>query len=232
MKFTKRLMSVVLAAVMVIGTLAVSVSADSIYDTAVNLPSGKSQSFTLATGKSKDYKVTLSKKGTLTLNINAKIGNAELYLYDADGNTITPNEYDFTTGSARPRSTYLNCDWNSTTENFKCTVKYELSKGTYFIRFKKWSSSGNGKTTFKATYGSSGNSDSKISYITLEMDKGDTLRLGAVCEPSDADVTWTSSKTDVATVSESGKVTAKKVGKTVITAKCGSSTQKIQIIVV
>lgn len=45
----------------------------------------------------------------------------------------------------------------------------------------------------------------------------------------DKGITWSSSKSSVATVSSAGKVTAKKAGTTVITAKSGSGTAKIQI---
>ena len=55
--------------------------------------------------------------------------------------------------------------------------------------------------------------------------------LGALVSPSGEAVMWTSSKTSVATVSSSGKVTAKAKGSATITAKCGTSTQKIKIIV-
>lgn len=236
MKITKKIMSVVLAAVMVIGALAVSVSADSIYDTAVDLPSGEKQTFTLS--NEKDYKVKLSKKGTLTININASVATSRLWLYDADGNKIIPSEYDFTTGKGSSNSERLECSWNSTTENFKCTVKYELAKGTYYIRYERnYYTSGNGKTTFKATYPSKDSeeisgSNGKISYLTLEMEVGDTIRLGTVTEPADAEVKWSSSKSSIATVSASGKVSAKKEGSTVITAKSGSSVKKIKIIVV
>lgn len=238
MKITKKIMSVVLAAVMVIGALAMSVSADSIYDTAVDLPSGKAQSFTLPSYQQKDYKVKLSKKGTLTININASVATSRLWLYDADGNKIIPSEYDFTTGKGSSNSERLECSWNSTTENFKCTVKYELAKGTYYIRYERnYYTSGNGKTTFKATYPSEDSeeisgSSGKISYLTLEMEVGDTIRLGTVTEPADADVKWSTSKSKVATVSASGKVTAKKEGSAIITAKSGSSVKKIKIIVV
>ena len=234
MKITKKIMSVVLAAVMVIGALAVSVSADSIYDTAEDLSSGEKQSFTLPSyGWYQDYKVKLSKKGTLTINITASIRAARLYLYDADGNTINCNDYDFTAGKGTAYSDYLGCAWNSTTENFKCTVKYELTKGTYYIRLMNSWSGGTGKTTFTATYGSDDDSSiGKISYLTLEMEVGDTIRLGTVTEPADADVKWSSSKSSIATVSASGKVTAKKEGSAIITAKSGSSVKKIKIIVV
>ncbi len=238
MKITKKIMSVVLAAIMVIGALAVSVSADSIYDTAVDLPSGEKQSFTLSDFKNQDYKVILSKKGTLTVNINAGVTWSELWLYDVDGNTIAPNEYDFTTGDGSSNSERLSCKWNSTTENFKCKAKYELKKGTYYIRYRVSNyNHGNGKVTLTATYPSKeseeiSGSSGKISYLTLEMEVGDTIRLGTVTEPVDAEVKWTSTKSSIAAVSASGKVTAKKEGSAIITAKSGSSVKKIKIIVV
>ncbi|MDE6708961.1 MAG: Ig-like domain-containing protein [Oscillospiraceae bacterium] len=96
---------------------------------------------------------------------------------------------------------------------------------------------GNGKATLTATYPSKDSteeisgSSGKISYLTLEMEVGDTIRLGTVTEPEDADVKWSSSKSSIATVSASGKVTAKKEGSTIVTAKCGSSVKNIKIIV-
>ena len=63
------------------------------------------------------------------------------------------------------------------------------------------------------------------------MNKGDKIKLGAIVEPSDAEISWTSSKSDIVSVSQSGTVTAKKVGKAYITAKCGKSKSKIMIIV-
>lgn len=240
MKITKKIVLVVLAAIMMIGALAVSVSADSIYDTAVDLPSGKQQSFTLSSSRDcKDYKVTLSKKGTLKFSINASIQTSYLYVYDADGNLITANSCDAATGSASIYNDRVNFNWNGTTENFKGTAEYELAKGTYYIRFNRSYNyrSDNGKTTLTATYPSKDSeeisgSSGKISYLTLEMEVGDTLRLGTVTEPADADVKWSSSKSSIATVSASGKVTAKKEGSTIITAKSGSSVKKIMINVV
>ncbi len=60
-----------------------------------------------------------------------------------------------------------------------------------------------------------------ISPATLTLEPGKTQTLKATIQPSDATnkaVTWTSSNTSVATVSTSGKVTAKAVGTSTITA--------------
>lgn len=238
MKITKKLMSVVIAAVMVIGALAVSVSAEGIEDTAVDLSSGKKESFVLNGGSSKDYKIKLSKAGTLTLNLTSQISTTKVYLYDSDGNTIDANDVSSTSGSLDgDYRTPVWLSWNKTMEKFVGKVQYELKKGTYYIRIERSYNSGNGKVTFTATYPSKDSeeisgSSGKISYLTLEMEVGDTIRLGTVTEPADADVTWSTSKSKVATVSASGKVTAKKEGSAIITAKSGSSVKKIKIIVV
>ena len=63
------------------------------------------------------------------------------------------------------------------------------------------------------------------------MSKGSTIQLGTVMSVDGA-VTWTSSKTSVATVSSNGKITAKSKGSAVITAKTGKNSVKIKITVV
>ena len=59
------------------------------------------------------------------------------------------------------------------------------------------------------------------------MKVGGTMQLST--DAGSTGITWSSSKSSVAAVSSAGKVTAKKAGTTVITAKSGSSTAKIQI---
>lgn len=248
MKIAKKIISAVFAAVLMMCTLGISVSAakDSIYYTAAELPSGEEQSFTLkafGTGSGEEikraYKVYLSKSGTLTVDINSNMRMGILSLYDDKGNLIECSEYDFDAGRGSVKINALTCIWNEFTENFECTVKYELPKGTYFIEFQCRLLYSTGETTLSATYGSDNNDSDphnkqavKMSCLTLEMEVGDTIRLGAVVEPADADVEWSSSKTKVATVSQSGKVKAKKEGTAIITAICGDQVLTIKIIVV
>lgn len=240
MRSTKKIVSVVAAVVMMIGVLALTVSAESIYFTAVDLPSGEQQSIYLESGEQKDFKVEFSRKGTLQIDISSELHFANLFLYDDQGNIIKCEDYEFSLGSGKAYNA-LKCSWNDFQKSFKCTAKYELEKGTYFISYCcEAFGHQNGNTLLTATYptGNSQNitdnsdSDSKISYLTLEMEVGDTVKLGAVVKPDDAEVVWSSSKSKVATVSASGKVKAKKEGTTIITAKCGKSVQKIKIIVV
>ena len=73
-----------------------------------------------------------------------------------------------------------------------------------------------------------------LSQATAEMLVGETIRLSATVLPADATdkaVTWASSKTSVATVSNSGDVTAVSDGETTITASAGgkSATCKVTV---
>ncbi|MCC8044652.1 MAG: Ig-like domain-containing protein, partial [Clostridiales bacterium] len=91
------------------------------------------------------------------------------------------------------------------------------------VKYKKWKVNSNGKLVLSLTT----NSSSTVAVTSLSLSgsskttvgKSITLTLGV--SPSNASnktVTWSSSSTSVATVSSSGKVTAKKPGKTTITA--------------
>lgn len=61
----------------------------------------------------------------------------------------------------------------------------------------------------------------KLDKTAVSLDKGNTLQLKATVTPADAKqtVSWTSSAPSVATVNQSGKITAKAGGKATITAK-------------
>ena len=68
----------------------------------------------------------------------------------------------------------------------------------------------------------------------LTLDKGQSETLTATIEPSDADdkvITWTSSKSGVASVDSTGKVTALSKGTTVITATAGKKTATCNVTV-
>lgn len=119
--------------------------------------------------------------------------------------------------------------WNDTIEKFKGAVSYSVKSGTYYIRFERnsYSYNGNGKLTFTATFPTN-TTTAKLNYITISMNRGDSLSLGADMTGT-GEVTWKSSKPSVASISSSGKVTAKAKGTTVISAKCGKTTKKIKI---
>ena len=72
--------------------------------------------------------------------------------------------------------------------------------------------------------------EATLTYIQIEVKKGSALQLsGILSDATTGKVTWTTSKSSVASVSSSGKVTAKAKGTAVITAKYGKVSLKIRI---
>ena len=231
MKIMRKLAAVISAAVVAVTACAVTAGADSIYDTAEAVSSGKSVSTTLPHYyDTADYKAVAAESGTLEISIESHMPSVRVYVYDADGSKLTTAENTTTTGSCTSAGkTDHDVKWNNTVEKYSGTVSYAVGAGTYYIRFYRNSSGtyGSGKLTFTATYPTS-ESTAKLNYITINMERGDTLSLGADMTGT-GEVTWKSSKPKVAAVSSTGKITAKSRGTTVISAKCGKVTKKIKI---
>lgn len=83
--------------------------------------------------------------------------------------------------------------------------------------------------TYKWTKGTKP-SDAEFAYIQITMEKGSSIRLDSILtDGSAAKAKYSSSKSSVASVSSSGKVTAKSKGTAVITITCGKITIKIHI---
>lgn len=242
MKVFKKIAAILSAAVIAVtaaASMAVTVGADSIANTATAITSGKAVSTILPScGDTADYKITVKNAGTLKLSIESEMKQAYVDVYDSDGNALSTIANTTTSGKCDSIGTDdHDFWWNSTIEKYKGTVSYSVKAGTYYIRFVRTNSTGNGKLTFTATYpsgtsssGSSSASNAKVYYIVLYLEKGDRLSLGATITKG-AKVTWKSSNTSVASVSSSGKLTAKGKGSAIITAKCGSSSKTIKIIV-
>lgn len=241
MKIFRKISAVISAAVIAVSacaSMALTAAADSIYDTAKELKSGVATSTIIndygATGYNSDYKVIVSKSGTLIIELAAGWPIAQINVLDSDGNTVIYSDYKVYSGTYEyfNNNEGLSFKWNSTTEKVKAKAYYPVKKGTYYIRAHRGGiiGEGDGKLTLTATFPSATKSTAKINYLTINLKKGDTLSLGASVSGSGT-VKWSSSKPTVAAVSSSGKVTAKKAGSAIITAKCGSSSQKIKIVV-
>nr|MDE7288710.1 hypothetical protein [Oscillospiraceae bacterium] len=84
----KKIAAAVLAAVTLVLAMAVPVSADSIFDTAKNIDSGKKVTKTLDEGDTIDYKFTPTEKGTATIKLTAKTNCIDFFVYDEDGNEL------------------------------------------------------------------------------------------------------------------------------------------------
>lgn len=231
-KLLKKIAAVITTAAIALSAMVITsatAGADSIYDTATSISSGKTVSTTLNSyGACADFKVKVTGNGNLKLNITAQM-YFFIYLYDSNGNEIKYPDYNVSSGSYDKSTRY--CEWNRTIEQFKGDITYPVNKGDYYIRFKRKYENGNGKLSFTATFPSTTAPTTKISYLTLELTKGSSIKLGAVVTPTGSTVTWKSSNSSVATVSSTGKVTAMAKGSAIITAKSGTSTQKIKIIV-
>lgn len=220
----KRILAAALAAVTLVLTAA-TVSADSIFDTAKNIGSGKKVTKTLDQGESMDYKITPTEKGTATVKLTAKTNCCEFYVYDADGNEIK-FACDATLGSFNQYN--KNLYWDKTSEVFKGTLSFDVKANkTYYIKIKQYSYAVSGDWEFTASFKYPSEEQEPTALMTLNLKKGDTVQLGVNGDKA----SWKTSQKSVATVSESGLVTAVKKGKAVITLKCGSKTQTIEIIV-
>lgn len=231
-KLLKKLAAIVTMAAVTL-TMAVAIptpaSADSIYDTAKAISSGKQVSTTIYYDDNADYKINVTQNGLLELNITSMINQLNITVYDSIGYVIDSCTHNILSGKFHSfyETEYLT--WNDITEQIKGIVNYQVQKGIYYIRFQRKYGGGGDKLTFTATYPSS-TSTTKVKYITINLPKGSTLSLGADTTGSGA-VTWKSSKSKVATVSSTGTVTAKAKGSTIITAKSGKSSKKIKIVV-
>lgn len=226
----KKLTAILLSAVMLVCCFVVSASAESIADTAKAISSGKTNTVKLYKGgETADYKIKVSKSGDLKLTINTQMYELDVYLYDENGNSIHALDLKADSGKTdRPFfGDYIYCSWNKTVEKYSGSFKYSLDKGTYYLRLKRYNNTGSEKVTFKATFPSSeksSDSDDEADCISVQMKKGATMQLGF-----GPDAKWTSSDKSVVTVNSDGKITAKKVGTAIITAKSNSKTDKIQI---
>ena len=229
MKLFRKIAAVASAAALAVlatASMMVSAGADSIYDTAKAISSGNQVSTTLySDGDHAEYKVNVSKDGLLTLTLTAKMSFLFISVFDSDGNELDIAENNLSSGEYVSMNDWYY--WNWVVEQIKGTVSYQVSKGDYYIRFSRYKSDGNGKLTFTATFPTN-TSTAKINYITINLEQGDTLSLGASIT-GNGTVTWKSSNTYSVTVTQSGKITAKNPGSSIITAKCGKTNKKVKI---
>ncbi len=235
-KITK-VLSVLMAAVMLMTALCVPASAASIEDTAKKISSGKEYSATIRDfDDCADYKIAVSKSGILKIDFTIKARFTGIYVYDSDGNALDYDDISIKSGKYSSYSNYVEVNWNKTIEKCVGAVTYKVKKGVYYLRFDRtYGTDGSGKLNFTATFPSSSSSSSsaKISYLSIEVPKGSKMQLAAVVSAkTNQSVSWSSSKSSVVSVNSKGKITAKAKGTAVITAKLGSSTMKIRIKVV
>ena len=246
MKKITKILSVLMAAVMLMTALCVPAYAADEFEKAKLIDSGKKVSFTTkyndyasdgngwGLGIPNTYKVKLSKAGTLKLTVVGQTGSIFVQVLDADATEyIDYDKMTCTTGVAQHHHegyAWIHCDHGL--KKSKTTLEYKLKKGTYFVRVIGTSNSAiYGKTSVTFSYPQEkeeSSASAKITSFTVTLKKGDTLQLGTILS-GEGTVTWSTSKKAVATVSSKGKITAKAKGTAVITAKTGDSSMKITI---
>lgn len=166
------------------------------------------------TAKSADGKASATCKVTVSYADATGVSLSKTSLSLVKGNTAT------LTATVSPSNASQSVSWASsntgiaTVSNGKITA---VAPGNATITVK----TANGKTaTCKVTVSLASATGVSLNSTTLSLTKGNTSTLTATVSPSNADpnVTWTSSNTNVATVS-SGKITAVAPGTAIITAK-------------
>ncbi len=246
MKKITKVLSVLMAAVMLMTALCVPASAADDFKSAKLVNSRSKVSFQLKAtdylndgrtavnaGIPKYFKVKLSKNGTLKLDIISAVSNITVQVLDEDNAEMFEcSDKKVTSGNAGQYSDGTHVSWDHNIRKAKSTINYTLKKGVYYIKILVVGCAEiDGKTSVTFTYpqDKSESSDSaKITSFTITLKKGSTLQLGTILS-GEGTVTWSTSKKAVATVTSKGKVTAKAKGTAVITAKTGDSSMKITI---
>ncbi len=243
MKKITKILSVLMAAVMLMTALCVPAYAADELKSAKLVDSGSKVSFKCKFDKNqygyyyvevpKIFKVEVAKKGTLQLDFISGTSALKVDVMTGDGSELLVfNEKKEVSGRVVHWNTGTQIWWNENLKKAKSTLKYEVEKGTYYVKvYAPMNSKIDSKTSITFTYpqDKSESSDSaKITSFTATLKKGSTLQLGTILS-GEGTVTWSTSKKSVATVTSKGKITAKAKGTAVITAKTGDSSMKITI---
>ena len=237
LKITARLLCIITAVSVMLTAFTVFASAESLFARAKALTSGKKYTIDFDYYEDERYDGLLYKinadAGELKIKLETSDGygsiavmNSKSQLIDASKCTTQTGEADiYEENNSSGIEPGYRFESNYLMEEFKGTVTYTLTKGTYYILIDTTCDI----ISFTATY-KVYTAPVKINSLCLTVPKGSAVKLGSVLTAAtDKTVTWTSSKTSVAAVTSKGKVTAKSAGTAVITAKLGSSSVKITI---
>lgn len=256
MKKIKVIISSLLAALMMITNMSIAASAKTIHaflvDTeycdfslAKDISLNQTTDGTLDAGELIFYKFKSNFSGILVIDYSVNDNNV-LRFFDSDETNQTIYSSTIKDGSAMGGSGKGDYQiWGNIKDDkmtFSASVGYKVKKGENYC-ISIWNSrapgnfKGDGKYTIKISEKGSTSSDKQTSktdtkdiYFGITLSKGSKFQLQAV--NADAkNTTWTSSKKSVATVSSTGKITAKKAGTTTITCKCGDVIVKLKVTV-
>lgn len=202
-KLLKKIAVVITTAAIAVSAMvitATTASAKSVFDGATKMEQMEYYKVQIPNAEGQRvYKVDIPKDGELMFRWGVVENTASSYakLYDSK--------------AAKIESWYL----NYSNREHKCNG---LKAGTYYLEI-----AGTRKNaTINDLYFTFTPNKKPTISLKVTIKKGTSLQLGSVVENYDGKVTWTSTKKTVATVSSTGKVTAKKAGTTTIRAQLDS----------
>lgn len=138
--------------------------------------------------------------------------------YNSHVNTYNAKINEYKTSIKELEPSYIESNWTKTTDG---KFNIDTSKYTGDYHFVLWAKLVVGGDTYynEQLYTTQGTKEIKITLdkTTVSIEKGKTLKLTATTNSSET-VTWSSNKTDIATVSSDGTVIAKEKGVATITA--------------
>lgn len=155
----------------------------------------------IADNDMKDF-YKFSTKGSINLIVNAAIYESDYYIYDAKGNEMWKEKYQY---------------WNDTTHILALREKVTLSPGTYYLVVERNDGTGNYNFQINSYYDLR---SLTLNKTNLVFKPGQSFTLKAGFAPSNATnkkIEWRSGNSFVATVSAKGVVKAKTYGDTTIT---------------
>lgn len=184
----------------------------------------------LSNNNENEFKITVNDKGILKISLDSFAESTYIDVYNIDGKDIEEINKSAVSGKwLYSWNGYRYLEWNPAHGKANGSQEYNISKGTYYIRL--WSNSHGKKCTVSTYFTSTDAKAATGAILTVKIKKGETLQLGTILSSSDSTgkTTWKTNKSSVATVSTSGKVTAKAKGSATITAAVNGIVLKIRV---
>ena len=233
----RKMTAVLLSLLILVCCFAVNAGAAGVPDNAKTITSGKTYEETTGLIGSTvfNYKIKVTKAGTMTIKLNAKTKRSNLWFMNSNGKSLEPSGIKSSKGSAEWGGMFLAYTdvHGDGTYTYSGNISYTVSKGTYYIKYQALSpleGSFSISCTTPKTSSTSSTSTGKLTGIALPMKVGETVQLAAATTGKvSGKVKWSSSDKKIATVSSSGKVTAKKKGTAAITCKLGKKKSTIYV---